>query len=107
MQEKYSKMKVKYALNQQGPDSQDEAGALHLEVAGTATDPGTGPSALKDGGKVVENSGGKRAINLLKDIMADSNAAEKQTLQSEKDGQVAYEGFIQATNKSVATNNND
>jgi len=76
-------------------------GAAHMDVGNKvndATDPGAGPA--KFASKSL-HSGGAKVIGLLTEVLNDSKKTEKTLLVSEKDAQVAYEGFMKDTSKST------
>jgi len=76
-------------------------GAAHMDVGNKvndASDPGAGPAKFKEYG---HNAGGAKVINLLTEVLNDSKKTEKTLLTSETDAQVAYEGFMQDTSKSI------
>ena len=85
MNQKYSNMKVKYAL------AQDQPGADFSPIDATVTDPGSGPVKFTNAGKTEHNKGGNQVIELLKGIQKDSADAETAATQSEKDAQANYE----------------
>jgi hypothetical protein len=76
-------------------------GAAHMDVGNKvndATDPGAGPA--KFASKEL-HSGGAKVIGLLTEVLNDSKKTESTLLTSEKDAQVAYEGFMKDTSKST------
>jgi len=75
-----------------------QPGAAHMELSGTKTAPGSGPAKFKE---MSDNAGGMKVVNLLESVIADSKATEKDLLVSETDAQVAYEGFMKDTSKSI------
>lgn len=75
-----------------------QPGKPHMNLSGTKTDPGAGPVAFKEYGL---NKGGAKVVNLLQSVIDDSKATEKELLVSESDAQVAYEGFMKDTSKSI------
>lgn len=85
------RMNQKYGFIQQ-------PGKAHMNLSGTKTDPGAGPAAFKD--KEL-HSGGAKVIGLLNEVLDDSKKTEKELLTSETDAQVAYEGFMKDTSKSI------
>lgn len=91
LQKALQRMEQKYAFFQ-GP------GAAHMNLSGTKTDPGNGPAAFKE---YSHNAGGQKVIGLLNSVIEDSKKQEKVVLVSEKDAQLAYEGFMKDTSKSI------
>ena len=48
-----------------------------------------------------ENSGGKKVIAMLDDVMKDSRALEDETINAEESSQNAYENFMNDPNKMI------
>jgi hypothetical protein len=71
---------------------------MKLSAPRDPTDPGDGPAAFKE--KSL-HAGGAKVIALLNSVIDDSKKTEKTLLTSEKDAQVAYEGFMKDTSKSI------
>merc|ERR1719421_849745 len=89
-----ARMSEKYGFLQ-GP------GAAHMNVGQKVldpTDPGAGPARFTEYG---HNAGGAKVINLLTEVLNDSKKTESTLLTSETDAQVAYEGFMKDTSKSI------
>jgi len=74
-------------------------GAPHMNLSGDGkTNPGDGPARFNEYGL---NKGGNKVIALLQNVINDSKATEKILLTSESDAQVAYEGFMKDSNRSI------
>merc|ERR1719440_1288853 len=89
-------------------------GGPHTQTSATHTDPGNGPAAFANSseqvmgrdGKMINkgqarNAGGAKVIALLNKVRDESLATEKELIKDETDGQIAYEGFVKDTNKSI------
>merc|ERR1719197_2013871 len=74
LQKAIDRMAQVYALLQQ-------PGAPHTQTSGTATDPGNGPAKFK---KMEENSGGKKVLAMLEDVMKDSKNMENEAINAEE-----------------------
>lgn len=74
-------------------------GAPHTQTSGTATDPGNGPAKFKNNDK--ENSGGKKVLAMLEDVMKDSRDMENEAINAEESAQNAYENFMKDSNKMI------
>jgi len=91
LQKAIDRMAQVYALLQQ-------PGAPHTQTSGTATDPGNGPAKFK---KMEENSGGKKVLAMLEDVMKDSKDMENEAINAEESAQNAYENFMKDSNKMI------
>jgi len=99
LQKARERMAQKYALMQVKKE-EPEVGAAHTALSGTKTDPGNAPARFNE----YKHSGaGARVLSLLDTIIKDSKTLENEAIKDEKDQQTAYEGFIQDSNKSVAS----
>jgi len=74
-------------------------GAPHVQTSGTHTDPGNGPAKFK--GNAAKNSGGKRILAMLEDVMNDSKKIENEAINAEDSAQNAYENFMKDSNKMI------
>merc|ERR1719379_277123 len=88
------RMKQVYALLQQ-----QKPGAPHIQTSATHTDPGNGPAKFKD--NAAKNTGGKRVIAMLDDVMKDSKTMEDEAIAAEESAQNAYENFMKDSNKMI------
>merc|ERR1719454_2814909 len=88
------RMKQVYALLQQR-----KPGAPHIQTSGTHTDPGNGPAKFKK--NAAKNSGGKRVIAMLEEVMQDSKTMEDEAIAAEESAQNAYENFMKDSNKMI------
>jgi hypothetical protein len=88
------RMGMVYAMLQQS----QQPGAPHIQTSGTHTDPGNGPARFTD---YDQNTGGKRVIALLEDVLKDSKQTEAEAIAAESDSQAAYETFMKDSNKSL------
>lgn len=96
LQKARARMAQKYVFVQEEP----QVGAAHTALSGTKTDPGNAPARFNE---YKHSGGGARVLALLDSIIADSKALENEATKDEKDGQTAYEGFIQDSNKTIAS----
>merc|ERR1719201_533050 len=85
------RMKAVYALVQ-------KRAAPHTQTSATDTDPGSGPARFSEAKK---NSGGKKVIKMIEDVIAESKKTEAEAIASEQDSQQAYENFMKDSNKSI------
>merc|ERR1719323_63083 len=92
-------MKQVYALPQVGEDP-EQPGAPHVQLSGTATDPGNGPARFTEYSK--STSGGK-VVAMLEEVLADSKKIEDETIAAEQDAQSLYESFMKDSNASIKT----
>jgi len=76
-----------------------QPGAPHIQTSATHTDPGNGPAKFKD--NAAKNSGGKKVVAMLEDVLADSRKTEDDAIAAEDDAQTAYEQFMKDSNKSI------
>merc|ERR1719371_54838 len=74
LQKAIDRMSQVYALLQQ-------PGAPHTQTSGTATDPGNGPAKFKNNAE--NNSGGKKVLAMLEDVMKDSKDMENEAINAE------------------------
>jgi len=94
LQKAIDRMSQVYALMQM-----HQPGAPHIQTSGTHTDPGNGPAKFKDNS--AKNSGGKRVIAMLDDVMKDSKTMEDEAIAAEESAQNAYENFMKDSNKMI------
>jgi len=94
LQKAIDRMSQVYALMQL-----HQPGAPHIQTSGTHTDPGNGPAKFKD--NAAKNSGGKRVIAMLDDVMKDSKTMEDEAIAAEESAQNAYENFMKDSNKMI------
>lgn len=89
-----SRMQEVYAFMQQ-PAS---VGAPHVHLSGTHTDPGNGPARFR---KYQENAGGSRVIDMLQEVLGDSQTMEDDAIAAEQSAQSAYENFMKDSNSGI------
>lgn len=77
---------------------QQQPGAPHIHTSGNHTDPGNGPARFT---KYETNVGGGKVVSMLQEIIADSRKMEDDAIAAEQDAQVAYESFMQDSNKAI------
>jgi len=87
-----ARMQEVYAFVQRQP------GAPHIHTSGNHTDPGNGPARFT---KYSTNAKGSRVVRMLEEVIEDSKKMEKDALFAEEDAQVAYESFMQDSNKAI------
>merc|ERR1719277_770404 len=93
LQKAVVRMKEVYAFLQQQP------GAAHIATSGTHTDAGNGPARFT---KYAQNAGGSRVVDLLENVIADSQKLEDEAMTQDIDSQVAYEDFMKSSNAELA-----
>lgn len=86
------RMQQVYAFLEQQP------GAAHIHTSGNHTDPGNGPARFT---KYESNVGGGKVVSMLQEVIADSVKMENDAIAAEQDAQVAYESFMQDSNKAI------
>jgi len=67
--------------------------------------PGAKVEAMPEGFGEYKKSNGGGAVTMITNIIDESKAVEKDALVAESDAQVAYEGYVQDTNKMIETKN--
>merc|ERR1719361_3257219 len=94
LQKAIDRMSQVYALMQM-----HQPGAPHTQTSATHTDPGNGPAKFKDNS--AKNSGGKRVLAMLEEVMQDSKKTEDEAINAEDSAQNAYENFMKDSNKMI------
>jgi len=74
-------------------------GAPHTQTSATHTDPGNGPAKFK--GNAEKNTGGKRVLAMLDEVMNDSRKMENDAINAEDEAQSTYESFMKDSNKMI------
>jgi len=79
-------------------------GSEVVDVAATATDPGSAPAAYTNEGKTQQNKGGSKVVQLLTTVLEDSEKAARQLTQQMNDEQAKYteDMRVAATSKKQA-----
>jgi len=90
LQKAIDRMKQVYAPSQPG--------APHVQLSGTATEPGNGPARFTEYGK---SSKGSAVVAMLEKVLADSKRMQDEALTAEQDAQSAYESFMKDSNASI------
>uniref|UniRef100_A0A7S3MG34 Uncharacterized protein n=1 Tax=Spumella elongata TaxID=89044 RepID=A0A7S3MG34_9STRA len=88
------RMKQVYAMLQAEP------GAPHVQMEASKDDPGNGPARFA---KYEKHAGGNRIVSMIEEVIKDSRTAEDDAIRAEQDSQVAYDNFMQDSNKAIAT----
>jgi len=87
-----TRMKEVYAFLQQQP------GAAHIATSGTHTDAGNGPARFT---KYAHNAGGSRVVDLLENVIADSQKLEDEAMTRSISSQTEYEDFMKSSNAAL------
>lgn len=90
------RMKQVYAMLQHGDPA--PVGAAHVHTSGNHTDAGNGPARFT---KYEQNAGGSKVVRMIEEVIADSRKTEDEAIDSEQDGQTAYEDFMKDSNKEL------
>jgi chromosome segregation ATPase len=92
--------KVLEGMDDGDDDSQDDSqpGAPQMQLSGTDTEPGSAPARFN---KMEKNSGGKKVLGMIQDVIDDSKKAEAEAIAAEQDAVAAYENFMKDSNKSI------
>lgn len=75
-----------------------QPGAPQMQLSGTDTEPGSAPARFK---KMEKNSGGKKVLKMIQDVIDDSKKAEADAIAAEQDAQEVYQTFMKDSNKSI------
>jgi len=129
LQKALDRMKAQYALIQKQEEAQEESeerehaaalqqlsqseqvlmsmddsqpGAPHTQLSGTDTEPGNGPARFN---KMKKNSGGKKVIAMIQDVIDDAKKTEADAIAAEQDAQESYQNFMKDSNESILTYN--
>lgn len=97
LQKALDRMKQVYALAQLG-DEPSQPGAPHVQLSGTAAEPGNGPARFTEYNR---NSKGNAVVVMLEKVLADSRHMEDEAHRGEQDAQSAYESFMKDANASI------
>jgi len=97
LQKAIDRMKQVYALAQLSEEP-SQPGAPHVQLSGTATEPGNGPARFTEYGK---SSKGSAVVAMLEKVLADSKRMQDEALTAEQDAQSAYESFMKDSNASI------
>jgi len=87
-----ARMKEVYAFLQQQP------GAAHIATSGNHTNAGNGPAAFT---KYAQNTGGSRVVDLLENVIADSQKLEDEAMTRSISSQTEYEDFMKSSNAAL------
>jgi peptidoglycan hydrolase CwlO-like protein len=78
---------------------QQQPGAAHIATSGNHTNAGNAPARFT---KYEQHSGGNRVVQLLEDVITDSQKLEDEALTRSLNSQIEYEDFMQSSNKALA-----
>merc|ERR1719473_959332 len=93
------------AVERLGDFYNKKAASLLQRRASTRQVPGAEVEPMPEGFGEYKKSNGGGAITMIQGIIDESKAVEKDALVAESDAQVAYEGYVQDTNKMIETKN--
>jgi len=85
-----------YSLAQAGEP--EKPGAPHVQLSGTATDPGNGPARFSE---YAKSKTGGAVVEMLQKVLADSKSMENEALRAEQDAQALYENFMKDSNTAI------
>merc|ERR1719160_1290061 len=83
---------------QQQGQQQEQPGAPQMQLSGTDTEPGSAPARFK---KMEKNSGGKKVLKMIQDVIDDSKKMEADAIAAEQDASQAYQDFMKDSNESI------
>jgi hypothetical protein len=92
------------AVERLGDFYNKKAASLLQRRASTRQVPGAEVEPMPEGFGEYKKSNGGGAITMIQGIIDESKAVEKDALVAESDAQVAYEGYVQDTNKEIEDN---
>merc|ERR1719408_1217965 len=97
LQKALDRMRKVYLL-QEG----DQPGAPHMQLSGTATDPGSAPARFT---KYERNAGGSTVVTMLEKLVLDAQVMEQEAVNDERNAQMDYEGFMKDSNEAITAYN--
>jgi len=91
LQKAIGRMQQVYAMLQ-------EKQVPHIQTSATHTDPGNAPARFD---KYEQNSGGKKVIAMLENVLKETKKTEIEEIVDEQDAQAAYESLMKDSNKAI------
>jgi len=89
-----ARMKQVYLFMQE-----NKPGAAHIATSATKTDAGNAPAKFKE---YEQNDGGSRVVQMIEEVIADSQKLEDESMTRSMNSQIEYEDFMQSSNKGLA-----